>query len=75
MDITDIASHSGLWKRLVFEYSFGEELPHKDIHNYLEPPAKQVGYKLTPAMLNAWISNRRLLQQLLKFQAKRGQKQ
>ncbi len=68
---SDTVLHSGLWKRLVFEYRYIEELPHRDIHNYLNPAAEQVGYKLTLAMLNAWISSDRMLQQVRNFRARR----
>jgi len=54
----------GLWRRLAFDYAYREGLPHRDILERLEPAAEQVGFRLTPAALNGWLSGGRLLRQL-----------
>jgi DNA-directed RNA polymerase specialized sigma24 family protein len=54
----------GLWRRLVFDCAYREELPHRDILERLGPAAEVVGYPLTAATLNGWLSGGRLLRQL-----------
>ncbi len=62
-----MAADRGVWQRLAFEYHFKEQIPHKDIHSYLNAPAAKVSYSLTLNMLNAWISNYRLLDTLAAY--------
>jgi DNA-directed RNA polymerase specialized sigma24 family protein len=62
----DPFSFGGLWKRLVFQYTYcGEHAPpQKQIMDFAGSAAEASGYKLTSGMLNVWISNQRLLNQL-----------
>ena len=59
-----------LWKRLVFQYSAIHELPHKQILERTEPAARVAGYSLTAAVLNGWLCNGRLTEQLAKYAKK-----
>jgi len=60
-----------LWKRLAFQYWYGEEITQKEIMERLEEPAMEGGYRLTAGTLNVWFGNRRLLDQLQKNLQKR----
>lgn len=60
----DPLSATGLWRRLVFQYSIAHELPHKQILERTESAAAVAGFGLTAAMLNGWLSNGRLVTQL-----------
>lgn len=55
---------SGFWQRLALQYRVWDDLPHRDILERAAPPAEVVGYALTPARLNVWLSNGRLLSRL-----------
>ncbi len=59
-----------IWKRLVFQYSAIHELPHKQILERTEPAARVAGYSLTAAVLNGWLCNGRLTEQLAKYAKK-----
>ncbi|HVT13179.1 MAG TPA: sigma-70 family RNA polymerase sigma factor [Fimbriimonadaceae bacterium] len=58
---------TGLWRRLVFQYDFSDDLPQKQILERTAPPAEVVGTKMTEAKLTGWISMNRLLAQLAAF--------
>ena len=60
---------AGLWKRLVFEYSYRDGLTQRDILDRLQPAAARASYRLTAGMLNVWLSNGRLTQSLSRFLA------
>jgi hypothetical protein len=60
----------GLWKRLAFQYHTFHELPHKQILERTEPAAHEGGFVLTAGMLNVWLSNGRLFQQLASYAAR-----
>lgn len=64
----------GLWKRLAFQYHTFDELPHKQILERTEPAAHESGFVLTAGMLNVWLSNGRLFQQLASFAARSKEK-
>lgn len=51
---------TSLWRRLVFQFASADELPHRDIHDRMSPPAAVAGFSLTLGMLNVWLSNGRL---------------
>lgn len=53
-------SGAALWRRLVFQFSYADELPHRDILQRTERPAQIAGFTLTLGMLNVWLSNGRL---------------
>jgi DNA-directed RNA polymerase specialized sigma24 family protein len=57
-------AESGLWKRLVFQYCFVDQIPQRQILERTEPSATVAGAKLTAAMLNGWIGNDRLTTQI-----------
>ena len=60
---------TGLWQRLAFAYAYRDELAHRDIQARTRPAAQAVGKDVTDAMLNVWLSNRRLLLRLARFVA------
>jgi len=60
----DLLAKSGLWKRLVFQYSIGNELPQRQILERIEGAARVSGFEITAGKLSAWLSNGRLLEQL-----------
>jgi hypothetical protein len=66
---TTALSGSGLWKRVAFHYA-GCGLPHGDIHKWIGPVAALVGFALEPMTLHAWISNRRLIKELVVYMNK-----
>lgn len=45
-----------IWKRLVFQYFVGHELPQDDILDRVSPPAAIAGYPLNS--INAWVAGR-----------------
>ncbi len=59
-----LLTDAGLWKRLVFQYHASHELPHRQIFERTEPAATKAGYRLTLGMLNVWLSNGRLFNEL-----------
>ena len=63
----------GIWKRLVFQYHVFNELPQRQISEFLSPAASVVGYSLTTGMLNVWLSNGRLFAQLATYVRKESQ--
>jgi DNA-directed RNA polymerase specialized sigma24 family protein len=71
-DAAQLLTHRRLWSRLVFQYHASDELPHRDIHERVAPPAERVGFTLTLGMLNVWLSNGRLLEKLVKRNAEEG---
>lgn len=60
----DLLETSGLWRRLVFQYSVSNDLPQRQILERTERPAAMAGFTLTAGVISAWLSNGRLLQQL-----------
>ena len=60
----DLLAKSGLWKRLVFQYSIANELPQRQILERIEGAARVSGFDVTAGKLGAWLSNGRLLEQL-----------
>ncbi len=60
------AKEPGLWKRLAFQYVAGECLPHQDFVAWFGPVARVSGFPLSSLTLHAWISNRRLVNELRK---------
>ncbi|HWA84406.1 MAG TPA: sigma-70 family RNA polymerase sigma factor [Fimbriimonadaceae bacterium] len=60
-------TESGLWRRLVFQYEFCDDLPQKQIFERTGPAADVVDAKMTSVMLNGWISMNRLLAQLAAY--------
>jgi DNA-directed RNA polymerase specialized sigma24 family protein len=54
----------GLWQRLAFQYRYQDDLPQRDIQERTAPAAEQVGYSITPGVLNVWLSGGRLLRRL-----------
>ncbi len=63
---TRALSGSGVWKRVAFHYA-GCGLPHGDIYKWIGPVASLVGFALEPMTLHAWISNRRLIKELVVY--------
>ncbi|HZT41687.1 MAG TPA: sigma factor [Chthonomonadaceae bacterium] len=59
----------GLWKRLAFQYCYTDDLPHRDIQERTQPAAERVGYTITLAALNGWLSQGRLIRQLAHYGA------
>lgn len=70
---TDPLKSPGIWKRLVFQYHVSNELPQRQISEFLGPVACVAGYSLTAGMLNVWLSNGRLFAQLAAYVRKEGQ--
>jgi len=65
----------GFWQRLVFQYFTKDEIAHRDILDRTEGAAARANYRLTPAMLNVWLSNGRLFTQLAEhFETSKGEK-
>lgn len=64
--------HDGLWQRLVFQYGYHDELRHRQILERCQPPGAKVGYRLTLAMLNGWLSSGRLANSLKKYMETAG---
>ena len=58
---------TGLWKRLVFQYELSDKLHHKAILHRIQGAADVAGVAITQNTLQAWISNRRLWDSLVKF--------
>lgn len=58
----------GLWQRLAFQYWYRDSLPHKDIHDRIQPAYRHVAEpahpEITLGRLNVWLSNGRLLERL-----------
>ena len=61
---TGSVAQAGLWQRLAFEYRYRDDLALGDIHERTQPAAEVVGSKLTPGMLNMWLSGGRLLRRV-----------
>ncbi len=59
----------GVWMRIAFQYAYCDCLPHQDIHAVLAPAAERIGYSISTAMLNGWISQGRLIANLAKYVA------
>jgi hypothetical protein len=57
----------GLWRRLVFQYFSADMLPHRQILARTEPAASVCGANLNAGILNAWLSNSRILDQLVAY--------
>lgn len=62
-----VLTDAGLWKRLVFQYYACDELPQKQILERTGPAAARCGYHLTAGMINVWLSNGRLVDQLAAY--------
>ncbi len=58
---------SGLWKRLAFQYELVDKLQHRAILDRIQGAAELAGTSITPNTLQAWISNCRLWDSLIKF--------
>lgn len=54
-----------LYRRLVFQYCIAHELPHRQIIERVEAPAEIGGYPISEDKLNLWLSNRRILSQVI----------
>ena len=61
-----------LYRRLAFQYFASDELPHRQILERALPVAEVGNQHLTPAMLNAWLSNGRLFTQIAEHIKERG---
>ncbi len=59
-----LLKYPGLWKRLVFQYGVVETLPQKDVGYRTCAAAELADYRLTEGMINVWISNHRLVDEL-----------
>jgi DNA-directed RNA polymerase specialized sigma24 family protein len=60
-------SSMDLWRRLAFQYFAADALPHRHILERTSEPAELLGYGLNAGILNAWLSNRRILAQLASY--------
>lgn len=60
----------GLWRRLVFEYHFRVQLPHKQILERIAPAGACLGVELKETTLNSWIGNGRLWAQIAAYATK-----
>ncbi|MDW8366093.1 MAG: sigma factor [Abditibacteriales bacterium] len=67
LDARSVLGGRGLWQRLVFQYRYGDDLPHRDIQERTQPAAEHVGYEVRLDVLNVWLSGGRLLRQLAEF--------
>jgi hypothetical protein len=64
---TRLLSSMDLWRRLAFQYYAADALPHRHILERTSEPAEISGYGLNAGILNAWLSNRRILAQLVDY--------
>ena len=60
-------SSMDLWRRLAFQYYAADALPHRHILERTTEPAEVSGYGLNAGVLNAWLSSRRMLDQLVNY--------
>lgn len=65
-------SQSTLWKRYAFSLT-PYELTKEEFCRILQPPAGVFGYTVTKVAVHGWVSNRRLMSQLVAFAAKHQQ--
>jgi len=69
VDTRQLLGKPPLWKRLAFQYSYYDRLPHKAIQERTDAAAQQVGFAVPLSTLNGWLSGRKLLKELLGGQA------
>jgi DNA-directed RNA polymerase specialized sigma24 family protein len=63
----------GLWKRLILQYAYIDDLAYRDMLERTEPPAKEAGYAITESgTLKSWVAMGRLLGELAKYCLKRN---
>ncbi len=64
-------SGPGLWKRLVFRL-ISSGMSHADIVEWLGPASAIAGFRLEQMQLHAWISNKRIFDELETYMTKKG---
>jgi DNA-directed RNA polymerase specialized sigma24 family protein len=63
--VRELLASDGLWKRLVFQYAYVDDISYKDILDRTAPAADQVGCTITErGTLKGWIAMKRLLKEL-----------